>query len=317
VPPAETLFVREGVVANNEAGKHLKILVYNCGLLRLRGVGGGIIFENPPLADERFASLAAAILSSGADLVALTEIYEDAHVSELLKAVAGTYPNHARGDPRSTMAKKIKFHNGLMYLTKAWVSIEESRCIRHKEAAAMEKILGDKAMLIVKVSAGDLGRICLVNMHTTAGGGLDPEAVDKVRESELEEAVKEVGKAMIGGCKGIILGDLNMGPEASPINYQFMLEQGYRDEVISCVPEEKHKNVMTWDPANPLNSVGPHAKSPPQRCDHIFIHHTAGLISSSAEMMYTEATIETANGLTTLSDHYGLQVHLQEETSGY
>jgi len=197
-----------------------------------------------------------------------------------------------------------------MFLSKQELLIEEQRCLRHEQAAAGEKVLGDKAMLMIKVTSGSLGRLCIVNMHTTAGGGLDPEAVDAIRESELKEAVDLCAQAMIDGCKGIILGDLNMGPEASPANYDFMLNQGYSDEVIKCAGSAG-SGIISWDPTNPLNAVGPHAKSPPQRCDHLFVHSSAGIVSSSAKIMFTEADIQTTRGPVTMSDHYGLLVNLQ------
>jgi len=327
VPPERLTFIREGVVASETAGSHLKVVIYNCGLLRLKGLAGGILFENPPFADERFAALPAALLQTDADVIALTEIYEDAHVSELLKQVSERFPHSARGDPRGTVSKHVKFHNGLMFLSK--LPIEEHKCIRNMEAAAMEKYLGDKAMLTIKIDAGSLGKMFIVNMHTTAGGGLDPEAVDAIRESELKEAVDLCAEAMSAGYKGIILGDLNMGPEASPANYDFMLAQGYSDEVIKCAasesekPEGKGKGkaepaaadldmpIFTWDPKNPLNVVGPHAKSPPQRCDHLFVHSSAGLVASSCAVIFAEANVETARGPVTMSDHYGLSVNLQ------
>jgi len=104
------------------------------------------------------------------------------------------------------------------------------------------------------------------------------------------------------------------GPEASPANYTYMGTAGYLDEVIACAVGEE-SSIITWDPKNPLNSVGPHASSPPQRCDHLFCHEDSGLIGTSVKLMFTEALVQTPQEPSTMSDHYGLLVHLQLKSS--
>jgi len=133
--------------------------------------------------------------------------------------------------------------------------------------------------------------------------------------AELQEAVGCCAAAVRdNNCKAIILGDLNMGPEASPANYDFLLQRGYRDAVLAAA--EEGTEITTWDPKNPLNQKGPHASSPPQRCDHVFLHASCSLVPAAAERVFTDAFIPTEDGLVTLSDHYGLQVTFQAAPSG-
>jgi endonuclease/exonuclease/phosphatase family metal-dependent hydrolase len=285
----------------------MKVLVFNCGLLRLRGaISSGNWFENPPFADQRFGHLAEALLCSGADLIALTEIYEDAHVHSLIDQMKDKYPYHARGDVRNVLQRRYQWHNGLMILSK--YPLEEHKIVKHKEAAPIEKMLGSKSMLVIRLVHKVFGRLCIVNMHTTAGD-LQPEASDCKRESELQEAVSECEAAMAMGYKAIILGDLNMGPEASARNYNFLCQSGYVDAVTDCIGDQK--GIVTWDPRNPLNAMGPHKASPPQRCDHVFVHRSSNVEAKSVHVAFSEANIDTPAGKCTLSDHYGILTSLR------
>ena len=86
--------------APTTAGSKLTILTYNAGLLRFQLLGpcglGGTVFSNPPCVPERFPHLAAALLDSGADIIALQEVYEKTHV-----ALHGRRPElHQRPDVR-------------------------------------------------------------------------------------------------------------------------------------------------------------------------------------------------------------------------
>mmetsp|Transcript_173857 Transcript_173857/g.557233 ORF Transcript_173857/g.557233 Transcript_173857/m.557233 type:complete len:349 (-) Transcript_173857:633-1679(-) len=305
--PGAIEFRRRDASPEMESSSKMSVLIFNCGLLRARDLFGRIMFENPPFADLRFPHLARMLMDSGADLIALQEIYEDAEVASLVEQVKSVYPYHARGDNRSTLERTYKFHNGLMYISK--YPFVESRLIKHAQAAPLESMFGDKCMLMVTLADTPLGNLAVVNMHTTAGGWNHPEKVDSIRESELREAVEVCEEAMRDGYKSLILGDLNMGPEASRCNYDFMLNSGYQDEVIA-VKDGAAEEVFTWDPMNPLNAIGPHNTCPAQRCDHIFVHRQANIVGSSLRRMFTEAFVNSPIGPCTLSDHFGLLLSL-------
>ena len=63
----------------------LKICSFNLGLLRVK-VFGLTAKASPPYVAERFKQIPAALCRSGADIVFLQEIYEEAHVEALLAA---------------------------------------------------------------------------------------------------------------------------------------------------------------------------------------------------------------------------------------
>mmetsp|Transcript_64085 Transcript_64085/g.177085 ORF Transcript_64085/g.177085 Transcript_64085/m.177085 type:complete len:324 (+) Transcript_64085:260-1231(+) len=305
-PPAA-----EGLAATPASASEIKMLTYNCGLLRFRlfGTWGGTVFHNPPHVTDRFPHLAKALLDSGADIIALQEIYEPGHIDQLCAAVKEVYPYS--GYRRS--GGWAKFTNGLMFLSK--FEISDVALEMHAQMAGVERMLGSKAVLAVRVNT-PVGQLYLMNLHTTAGGGLSPEAVDAVRESELQEAV-DMGTAALGeGYIPIILGDMNMGPVVSKPNYDFVISQSYFDAVTQCVSEEQLP-LMTWDPANPLNAVGPHKDCPPQWVDHFFVHDSSGLEGAETAIVLTEPFVELpakkkATEKVTLSDHYGVSLTLRK-----
>jgi len=283
----ECAAARPGLPAGADS---LRLLTYNAGLLRLGP------WANPPYVEERFPHLSGGLLRSGADIVAVQEIYEKPHIDELLRQVGAMFPFHARVDSGTV---PVKFHNGLMFLSK--FPIEAQALHIHTHAASIEKLMGSKSMLVAKVLS-PLGKLLLVNMHTTAGG-THPEGVDAIRQSELKEALMVCEDGSREGYRSMVVGDLNAGPEASPINYGLMLDSGYTDLVLQAAGEA---DMRTWDPENPLNKTGPHASGAMQRIDHMLAHPQAGIVARTAQRVFTESFVPTAIGPVTLSDHYGV-----------
>jgi len=315
-------------------GESIKLMTYNLGLLRLRILYKFEVFANPPFADERFAHIPKALAESGADVIALQEIYEDGHVNDLVDAVKGVYPYSARGHerdngkwcetdghaketspgvvssifqwPTGKIPSGLKFHNGLLLLSK--YPIESYALIKHGKAAQLENAMGSKCMLAVRVRS-PIGPLFLVNMHPTAGGELKPEEANGLRQEELEEAVALCQNELKADAatKAIIIGDLNCGPDASIVNYEYVLKSGFED----ALAEKDNTEWCTWDPENPLNKVGPHADAPPQRIDLFLMHKKSCLESIDASMHFKIPCVETAQGLSTMSDHYGVMTTLR------
>eukprot|EP00602_Paraphysomonas_sp_CaronLab_P001413 CAMPEP_0185027924 /NCGR_PEP_ID=MMETSP1103-20130426/13265_1 /TAXON_ID=36769 /ORGANISM="Paraphysomonas bandaiensis, Strain Caron Lab Isolate" /LENGTH=188 /DNA_ID=CAMNT_0027562121 /DNA_START=382 /DNA_END=948 /DNA_ORIENTATION=+ len=171
-----------------------------------------------------------------------------------------------------------------------------------------------------------IGMVSLVNMHATAGGVTHPEnpGVDTDREDELRQAIEclspkrnEMDVGTYAG--GIIVGDLNCGPEASPGNYEYVILNGFRDAYTEA---EAAGGLLegpeySWDPTNYLNKIGPHAECPGQRCDHVFVQRDCLLDewkAHSAQLVFAEqfVDIKHKDGVkSTLSDHHGLVVELR------
>ena len=155
-----------------------------------------------------------------------------------------------------------------------------------------------------------VGKFCFVNMHTTAGGGSDPEAgdVDTVRQSELDEAVQLCTQAASDGYVSAIVGDLNCGPEASAGNYEHLKTVGFTDMLA------RFDVGYTWDQASPLNNLPVFKGCPSQRIDHLFLKSDAPIEATSASKCFTESCVRVAKGeMVTLSDHYGFQAVLRRQ----
>ncbi|EEA06268.1 endonuclease/exonuclease/phosphatase family protein [Cryptosporidium muris RN66] len=91
--------------------------------------------------------------------------------------------------------------------------------------------------------------------------------------------------------------------------------------------EATEPSDFTWDPNNPLNTIGPHSSCHGQRCDHIFLPpiHFAKLFSLykpyRSRIILKEPRVLVdgwcfgcvgSNVLVTLSDHYGFYVELKK-----
>ena len=116
---------------------------------------------------------------------------------------------------------------------------------------------------------------------------------------------------------GIIIGDLNCGPEASKSNYDYLLQDGrFRDVYVEAEQQGRllEGPAYSWDPENYLNKIGPHAACPGQRCDHVFVAAGGPLdkwVAASAQIIFSEQCIDIGRSdgvCSTLSDHHGLVV---------
>ncbi|KAL8273799.1 hypothetical protein Esti_002273 [Eimeria stiedai] len=108
-----------------------------------------------------------------------------------------------------------------------------------------------------------------------------------------------------------------------------------RDVLIECGPNRGtaatpcSRRDFTWDPENPLNSIGPHAGCHGLRCDYVFLppHHFAGglypFLPVSADILLRDPRVlvdACCFGcfgevmLVTLSDHYAVRITLRRST---
>ncbi len=306
----------------------IRLLSWNVGLLRLR-IGGSPraeVFANPPHSDQRLPFLPGAILSTSPDIVAIQECYEEAHYNAIRDELATVLPHSARVQSGGC----TRFHNGLNLFSR--FPITEVTLTPYRQAALVEQLLASKSQLEVTLDVPGVGKVKVVNIHTTAGGSAAPEdaGTDTIREDEIDEAVAACDYAVRSGACGaaMIIGDLNAGPEASVGNYQHLLAKGWRDawaaanEAGTCTGPQ-----YTWDPANFLNSTGPHAGCPGQRCDHVFLRSSssftvdtndvkprdalANWVVERAHVIFTEPVVALPDGRnSTMSDHHGLLVDI-------
>lgn len=296
-------------------GNSVSILTYNLGLLKLQPLPFGIgpaVYENPPFVNERFPHMAGKILKSDADILVLQEVWRESHAKSLIEALKDKYPYVGR----SSVSSWWQLHNGLMLFSK--FPITNFKLIKHAKAECTESIFASKCMQVVELSTS-MGPMMIVNMHTTAGG-IDPESCNEIREMELEEAMVECvafsSRSPAHKGRAIIVGDLNMGPEESKPNYDFMVGKGYVDAVLQAATgDDRDNNSMhTWDPKNILNAEGVHSHCPSCRIDHLFFQQDSQFCVTEASLFMNEAFIPVMHRgkeeKVTLSDHYGVLMNL-------
>lgn len=280
----------------------LDLLTFNVGLLRYLGA----LIMPAPHVDERLAALPQALRDSGADVIALQEIYEPAHCDLLASRVRDVYPYSFY--PQTGWPLKLK--SGLMMLSRyELVSTLHS----FRAAPIDERFFADKGVLVSQLRVNS-APITILNLHTTAGGLLlRPEhfRIEEIRTHQINEtlalATQDPGRIPI------IVGDFNAGPEASPSNYAQFKSAHFIDTFARLNPGTVE---VTWDPKNALNNTGPHRTSPRQRIDHAFVRdedvNSTRIEPVEAQIVFQEPLVSIESGRKiTLSDHYGLRVKLR------
>lgn len=279
----------------------LSILTFNAGLLRV-SVFGRVLAEPTPFMEERYAHMASEIGKVNADVVAIQEIFSDAHRDGLAAALGSQYQHISRIDRRWWP----NLGNGMLLLSKYPVDHAEHR--RFADVDIQERIFVSKGMLLASVRVPDFGPMQIAVVHTTAGGTVHTESscANANRSKNLKSVVGALREK--DASLRLIVGDFNAGPEASSANYAEVLAEGFRDVAIGTPVESR----PTWDPKNPLNFLGPHSDSPAQRIDHVLIDETSRISVrvASAQLVFAEPCVPTHSGVVTLSDHYGLSVCL-------
>lgn len=286
----------------------LSLLTLNAGLLRFLGDR----FQPAPHVQARAEALPAALLDSGADVIALQEVYEEPHRRLLQARLAATHAHVAR--PPAGTAWGLE--NGLMVFSRHELQATSLRLFR---AGMLEERLFDhKGVLAAELVLGGLP-LAIFNVHTTAGGAFThPEhrRCDRVRADQIGEVLAWVSER---GATPVVVGDLNAGPGVSDANYRLLERGGFTDVHRLCNGAAAEADV-TWDPRNALNARGPHRTSPPQRIDHVFLRASdverRAMRPLSSAVVLREAQVATADGPVTVSDHYGLIVSLEVGEGG-
>lgn len=280
----------------------MRVLTYNVGLLDLRLFGHSLV-KPADFIEERFASLAPALLGLDADIIALQELYESTHKRALCAAMSTVYPYVAVSPLRGPSLVPAS----LVTLSR-WPIIE-SRFFRFRHMPVAERLVDNKGYLVAVVQ-GPHGPMTTVNVHTTAGGARHPEALasDHIRARQLDELLAQV-------CESgplVLTGDFNCG-SVSVTNYRQILEAGYVD-----VWTQLHSDAAghTWDPVSVLNHGGTHTRwgCPAQRIDLVLLNSGARARwrPLNCEVVLNRPCIPTrSQHLVTLSDHYGVLATLE------
>jgi endonuclease/exonuclease/phosphatase family metal-dependent hydrolase len=284
----------------------LRVLTFNLGLLALRPSG------RLPLSPHVEARLAAAphhLCATGADVIALQEVYAARHSRFICDAMTETHPHAFVPRHRGSL-----LGSGLMFLSR--YPITDGGFVACGRARTLDGMVSDKGCLWVAVDVPALGRIRLMTVHLTVGGVFrrpdDDESVGH-RRIEIEHALAVADRHE----PAILLGDFNCSPTISPENYRRIIAAGYVDAFAAACAPDIRDEAATWDAGNPLNVAGRYRHSPSQRIDHVFVPRTlaGGLIPRAADIVLRQRVVEIGSSKLPLSDHYGLMATLTEENA--
>ena len=271
----------------------LRVLTLNTALLRVRLLGRTLL-EVGHL-DERLQALPGALAGCDADVLCLQEVFRRRDRDLLTQALRPTHPFVARCDDR-----RRGMTHGLLVASR--FPLADASFTRFDAVQAWQRLLVRQGVLAVTVHVPGGGDLRVLDVHTTAGGGGDPEAprIERLRSRQLHQVARI---ARSSSLPVLLCGDLNAGPEASASNLRQLLDHGWIDPV---------QGGTTWDPANPLNRGGLFDGSPPQRVDHVLLDQAAAarFRVRSAEVVLGEPVVEVPGGRVPLSDHAGVLVGL-------
>ena len=186
----------------------LNLLTYNVGFMRIALLG--IVFYQPAaFIDERFATLPEALLSSGADIIALQEAFGSDRKETLAAAVRATYL-YAAWWPKIS---PLRQSSGLIVLSK-W-PITAARYERFANNPVDEAMVTRKGFLEAIVELAGRPRLRVFDFHMTAGGNTAASAAAStkaVRAGQIRQVLAAAARPFDGVT--ILLGDLNAGPGA-------------------------------------------------------------------------------------------------------
>ncbi len=245
-------------------------------------------------------------MASGADIIALQEVYAPTQQAQLAKLLHDAYPHCAYSPTRCLRP----FGAALMIFSK--YPLVATRHILFDQVPFDEQICVDKGMIIASVDIPQLGALTIANTHHTSGGALwNPEGglAKRVRSRQYEQLFGVLDAH--GGVNRLALGDFNAGPEATYDNYAELIAGKYAD---AWTMKNGDASRPTWDVKNILNAHGPHQRTSSQRLDHILPHQELlrRVSISRAQLMFSEPVVPLADGRkVTVSDHYGVMVELQ------
>ncbi|MBP9869767.1 endonuclease/exonuclease/phosphatase family protein [Patescibacteria group bacterium] len=283
----------------------IRLLTFNTGLFQFRLFNRGLI-DPIVYPDIRASHLVDALLETGADIIALQEVFTFEHLRLLQNGLATTYPHHATTHHRPDLYH-FKYHTGLSIFSK--FPLESHEIHRFQAVPFEEGLWMDKGFQTV-TAITPLGRINLGNVHLTSGGmHRNPEAPSMiaVRNRQIEDVVEKL-HARSGDLR-IILGDFNSGPGSSPENYHHALSQGYIDLFEKHPHPEEHVKTVTWELSNPLNAREFYKNPTLQRLDHILLDNASAdhFDVHESKIILHEPRVHLPNGKSvTLSDHYGV-----------
>jgi endonuclease/exonuclease/phosphatase family metal-dependent hydrolase len=268
---------------------------------------GITLFEFAPHVELRAARIPQTIIDSLADIVCLQEVFSRRHLQRIVNELSATHPYWSA--PRSWRPKL--FGSGLAIFSR--YPVIQSAFHWFRDQLPEEAIFAPRAYLAATIETAGIGRIEIVNCHTTAGGPRhhpESETADHCRANQLDEVMDYIKQRDSSVMHSLIAGDLNCGPEASPENFNKLLSGGFAD--LFAAARGSTALPVTWDPQNSLNVSSPHKTSPPQRIDHVLSYSRSDLLAVEGRLFGIEPCVELGDRRpVTPSDHYGVVVGIK------
>lgn len=271
----------------------------------------------------RCRKIAKRLLGTSADIVALTELWHGAYVSDLLRRVAHVYP-HAYAAPGANYLRGQLLGSGLVLLSKHPIS--EATFVPFRDCAGDER-WAQKGFICARVHVRPHLDVDVISTHLHAPCGDAPYAAERLSNvTQLIDAIDALQKR--GRQRVFVVGDLNI--TAGSDEYQMLTEalsiRGLKDAVEAA---QEQPLLATIGNNNSLQWLfGRHNKT--ARVDYVFAPQDA-LASALTQPRYLGAeelrasfkhpyTYKAQEGkgwvVHDLSDHYPLLATVDLGTRG-
>jgi endonuclease/exonuclease/phosphatase family metal-dependent hydrolase len=276
----------------------LGILSFNTWLVRVRG------FARARDLEARLALLPEAAAGTGADVIALQEVWSDGDRERLCRAFEALgYPHAAVGTGSTGGAMRVA-GDGLIvvsrlplgpptHLTFDRVNVWYERFIRKGALRTSVLLPGGSSFELVNAHLG-------VVRFDRRRGSFDPGDLRAV-EAQVDELAAWVGAARSRTL--VMTADLNLDPRTSPAYRRLLDGLDLVDTFHEANPGAPP--APTFDPpGNPYAGEGDFRHLPPERIDYVLLSRrsAAGLVSSRLVLGGPRA----GGGPPRLSDHAGV-----------
>ena len=281
-----------------------RILTYNTHLfgdpLAIEGIKFPV-FEDAVRAER----IAERIVENGADIVGLTEVWDDNLAKKIVDAVNPAYPNSWR-PPNGGIG--LLLGNGLLVLTRATTTLDISIFESFSDLAGPDYFSYKGFAVFTSQPQGSAATLKGVLTHTQAAYPEDPYT--SVRLDNFRQIASSVTPNQ---DLNFIFGDLNTIAEEGEQptrEYDSMLQILAKEDAYRTVfPDIESHPGLTFDvPANNLaRKFNPDEPDAQQRLDYVLYCSEANAAPTAARVL-TDWTFETGGRTWNLSDHYPLEL---------
>lgn len=280
----------------------MKVLTFNTGLFYLK-IFGRTFMEFVPFVDVRLEHQAREIISTGADIVALQEVFSPKHKLHFIESLKSVYPYHA-----TVPGDQWFLDNGLMVFSV--FPITHHTLIKFKRTLWIEHLLAHRGFLDVTIDHPTLGLFKIFNVHTTVGGTLVTRKHGRLARKIRNEQVQQLMNWVNGPA--IVCGDFNTTPTIQGGALQHVRNKGLVGLDVVC-------DGYTWDVQNPTNLFWLWNGEPSQTIDFVFatqdfMRHFTDLEIQIVLNETHDAVFPGTKNITrkiALSDHYGVMAEFK------